>query len=165
MNRRLPPAVVQEGVTAVVKWYNPTKGFGFVRTGDDAPDAFLHISVVQRAGLTAIPEGATIVCDLAEGNKGLQVSEIQSVDTSTARMRETEETGETDMSEHEGTVKFYNADKGYGFVVIEDKGQDAFLSARILSRCGIDTLEPEQKVRITVKAGAKGLTVEGIELA
>src|SRR5580658_6758713 len=71
------------GVTAKVKWFNPAKGFGFVAPTDGSADAFLHVSVVQRAGLRTLRQGATIVCDLTEGPRGPQVANIARVDDST----------------------------------------------------------------------------------
>src|SRR3546814_8781933 len=83
MNRRnfTRPEPSRTNVTAVVKWYNPAKGFGFVQPSDGSPDAFLHASVVEQSGHRAILEGSTIVCDLSEGQKGPQVTEIHNVDT------------------------------------------------------------------------------------
>jgi len=49
------PAITHSGARATVKWFNPTKGFGFVTPEDGSPDAFLHISAVQSAGYDALP--------------------------------------------------------------------------------------------------------------
>ena len=70
---------------ATVKWYNPTKGFGFVTPNDGSPDVFLHVSVVEQAGLQSLDEGAILVCDLADGQKGAQVSTIHSVEAGSAQ--------------------------------------------------------------------------------
>ena len=69
-------------VSATVKWYNPEKGFGFVQlpTGGDA---FLHVSVVERSGNSTVPPGATLEVRTAPGQKGVQITEILSVDAST----------------------------------------------------------------------------------
>src|SRR4051812_30408582 len=67
-------------VRAAVKWYNPTKGFGFVTPNDGSADVFLHVSVVEQAGLQSLNEGAILVCDLADGQKGTQISTIHSVE-------------------------------------------------------------------------------------
>src|SRR3954467_2973344 len=71
-------------VRATVKWYNPTKGFGFVSPDDGSPDVFLHVSVVEQAGLQSLNEGSILVCDLADGQKGAQVSAIHSVEAGSA---------------------------------------------------------------------------------
>lgn len=76
--------VTQANVTATVKWFNASKGFGFVAPSDGTPDAFLHISALERAGLSQVAEGATIVCDLGQGNRGPQVVTVHEVDSSTA---------------------------------------------------------------------------------
>jgi len=71
-------------VRASVKWYNPDKGFGFVELADGSGDAFLHVSVVERSGHGGVPPGATLEVRAGPGPKGPQVTEIISVDTSTA---------------------------------------------------------------------------------
>ncbi|MEM7315524.1 MAG: cold shock domain-containing protein, partial [Planctomycetota bacterium] len=54
-------------VTASVKWYNPTKGFGFVQPESGGGDAFLHASVVALTGHQALGEGDMLTCDIASG--------------------------------------------------------------------------------------------------
>src|SRR6202030_488197 len=71
-------------VRAIVKWYNPDKGFGFVELADGSGDAFLHVSVVERNGHGSVPPGATLEVRAGPGQKGMQVTEILSVDPSTA---------------------------------------------------------------------------------
>src|ERR1700674_4018235 len=70
-------------VQATVKWYNPEKGFGFVGLAGGG-DAFLHVSVVERSGNSSVPPGASLEVRIGSGQKGQQVTEILSVDTSTA---------------------------------------------------------------------------------
>jgi cold shock protein len=70
-----------------IKWFNPEKGFGFVTPADGAPDVFLHISALKDAGLQDAPEGATIHCEVGQGRKGVQVTRVITLDTSTATPR------------------------------------------------------------------------------
>jgi cold shock protein len=72
------------GAVATVKWYNPGKGFGFVQLADGSGDAFLHASVVERSGHGSVPPGATLEVRTSPGPKGPQVTEIISLDASTA---------------------------------------------------------------------------------
>ncbi|MDF2097348.1 cold-shock protein [Fodinicurvata sp. CAU 1616] len=65
----------------------------------------------------------------------------------------------------EGTVKFFNADKGFGFIVPDDGSKDVFVSARVLERARVPMLEPDQRVRVTTRMGQKGPMAENIELA
>ena len=71
-------------VGAVVKWFNPDKGFGFVELSDGTGDAFLHASVLGRSGVTAVQPGETLEIRVAPGQRGPQVTEVISVDSSTA---------------------------------------------------------------------------------
>src|SRR6202047_3685495 len=112
-------------VQAVVKWYNPDKGFGFVQLADGSGDAFLHVSVVERSGHDSVPPGATLEVRAGPGPKGPQVSEILSVDSSTAQQepprrprpeRPVYPPADGTAVEESGTVKWYNATKGFGFI-------------------------------------------------
>jgi len=49
-----------------VKWFNPTKGYGFIESSDNSKDVFVHISAVQKAGLQTLQEGQTVSFDLEE---------------------------------------------------------------------------------------------------
>lgn len=151
-----PSAPLQTGISATVKWFNSSKGFGFVAPQDGSSDAFLHISVVQRFGLQNIAQGAVIVCDLEEGPKGPQVSTILSVDDTSA---------EPEMDATiEGVVKFFSAEKGFGFVTPDSGGKDVFVGIGSLNRSGLQALESGQRVRLATRMGKKGPMAEEISL-
>ncbi|MGE0723635.1 MAG: cold shock domain-containing protein [Alphaproteobacteria bacterium] len=176
--RFAPPAMgPMVTVDATVKWFNPTKGFGFVTPVDGSGDAFLHVSVVEAAGMTEVPEGATMSCEIGTSQKGRQVGRILSVDTTTAaasprpsrpmgprspRMDRDMPMG--DATEMEGTVKWYSVEKGFGFVAAPDGGKDIFVHSNTLKRAQIATLQPEQAVRMTVVPTQKGREATSIEL-
>src|SRR6201996_8978103 len=75
--------ISQASVKGTVKWFNGTKGYGFI-TLENGGDAFCHASALQAAGHAELPQGATIVCDLQDSPRGLQVVAVHSVDLSTA---------------------------------------------------------------------------------
>jgi CspA family cold shock protein len=56
--------------TGTVKWFNSTKGFGFIEPSDGGKDAFVHISAVERAGLTTLREGQKVTYELVPGQNG-----------------------------------------------------------------------------------------------
>jgi CspA family cold shock protein len=161
-------------VVAVVKWYNRTKGFGFVKPNDGAPDAFLHASLVAQAGHDDLADGTNLVCDIADGPRGPQVAAIHRIEPPSEPVFRSSrpprfgggggggggEGGEV----VEGKVKFYNADKGFGFIVPDDGSKDVFISARTLTRAGIAALEAEQRVRVTTRMGQKGPMAAHVEL-
>ncbi len=65
--------------TGTVKWFNPTKGFGFIEPVDGSKDAFVHISAVERAGLNSLNEGQKVSYDLQPGQNGRSSAEKLSV--------------------------------------------------------------------------------------
>nr|WP_304650101.1 cold shock domain-containing protein [Telmatospirillum sp. J64-1] len=156
-------------VTATVKWFNASKGFGFVAPTDGSQDAFLHVSVLTRAGLGEVEEGATIVCDLGPGQRGPQVMNVHSVDSSTAVASPRSAPrggGHMSMPSEtvEGTVKFFSADKGFGFVAPDEGGKDVFVHIKALERSGLRALETDQRVRMSVSMGQKGPQAERVDL-
>src|SRR5690625_1782915 len=80
MNNAFGSGDTRADVRAVVKWFNATKGFGFVQPSDGSPDAFLHVSVLQEIGRSDLPEGAEVICSIQPGRKGLQVAAITSIE-------------------------------------------------------------------------------------
>lgn len=158
--------ITHRNVKAVVKWFNATKGFGFVQLSEGAPDAFLHISVVERSGHRDLFEGTAIICDLMQGRKGLQVAEIHSVEAGAAPAPGADAApgGQGETETVEGTVKFFNVEKGFGFVIPDNGGKDVFVSGRTLERFGLPALQPNQRVRLQTRMGQKGPMAEHVEL-
>jgi CspA family cold shock protein len=170
MNSRRPPQLsgpYRTEVAAVVKWYNRTKGFGFVKPNDGAPDAFLHASLVAQAGHDDLIDGTGLICDIADGPRGPQVAAIHSIEPPTEPVLRAARPPRFAPSEGElveGRVKFYNAEKGFGFIVPDDGSKDVFVSARTLTRAGIAALEAEQRVRVATRMGQKGPMAARVEL-
>jgi cold shock protein len=200
-------------VAAIVKWYSPSKGFGFVQLDDGSPDAFLHVSVVEQTGRQDLPDGTKLICDITEGRKGRQVSHIHRIESlgvggggGGARAGGGgygadrggggygadrggdrggggydrgpprsggggggggygADRGGPPATSVQGTVKFFDAAKGYGFITPDDGGKDVFVSARTLGRVGLTTLENNQRVKMLVRMGQKGPMADSVELA
>jgi len=66
--------------TGTVKWFNPTKGYGFIEPEDGSNDAFEHISAVERAGLSTLTEGQKVSYELQPGQNGKSSAENLSVE-------------------------------------------------------------------------------------
>src|SRR6201994_2808546 len=172
---------------ATVKWFNPEKGFGFVALSDGSGDAFLHANTLNQSGHSAVSPGATLRVRIGQGQKGRQVSEVLSVDESTATPAAGRGLGSARGAtggfggpgggaprrgaptgpsvEMQGTVKWYNATKGFGFVAPAEGGKDVFVHASALQRAGIMQLAEGQTIWMDVVQGAKGPEAASIRIS
>jgi len=173
-----PVAPDQPPMRATVKWFNAEKGFGFVAI-DGGSDAFLHVRTLQRNGRDTLAPGTTLSIRTQPGLKGIQVSEILEIDDSTAvaerpsrserpfgRFREDRGEPRTASSVGvTGTVKWYNAQKGFGFIAAEGHERDVFVHVSALQRAGLSHLADGQPVIIDIAEGRKGLEAIAIRPA
>jgi CspA family cold shock protein len=159
---------------AVVKWFKSEKGFGFVQLSDGSGDAFLHARVLERSGVPGLEPGETLEVRVAAGQKGPQVTEILSVDSSTALPPAPRRPafGAADHAidlgaavSETGTVKWFNAQKGFGFIVRAGGGKDAFVHASVVERSGLSGLNEGQRVVVDIAEGRKGPEAVKIRLA
>jgi CspA family cold shock protein len=158
-------------VEAKVKWFNAAKGFGFVTMSDGSPDAFLPMAILRRAGYDDVREGASITCEVGAGAKGPLVVSVLNVDNSTAVPSSgPANAGGRSMGVNrqaqtiEGAVKWFEPDKGYGFISPDGGGKDIFVHVTALRRSGVQTLGPGQRVRVDVVDGRKGLEADRVTL-
>ncbi|AQS87094.1 transcriptional regulator cold shock protein [Neoasaia chiangmaiensis NBRC 101099] len=182
------PQVIASGpeINASVKWFNSEKGFGFVELSDGSGDVFLHANALSSAGHDSVNPGATLNVRIGQGPKGRQVAEVLSVDESTAEAPRPRSAGfnaaprspggfggprqsrpAPDLSQAQelrGTVKWYNATKGFGFITPETGGKDIFVHASALERSGLVSLNEGQAVDVKVVQGQKGPEAAGISI-
>ncbi len=141
-------------VTAKLKWFNATKGFGFLVLEESQADAFLHITVMQNAGVQALGEDALLKCQVKNGPKGYLVTKVlEVIDHGNLDMIPEDSEENLKMT---GIVKWYKPDKGFGFIVPEDGRKDVFVHKTCLDRAGISGLEPGQRVSMSVQEVDKG---------
>src|SRR5215212_7200600 len=97
-------------VDATVKWFNASKGFGFVTMADGSQDAFLPMAILRRAGYEDVREGASITCEVGAGAKGPLVLSVINIDDSTAvDAQDRRPRGATQVLE--GAVKWFEPEK------------------------------------------------------
>lgn len=151
-------------VEAKVKWFNAAKGFGFVTLPDGTPDAFLPMAVLRRAGFEDAREGASISCEVGSGAKGPLVVNVLNIDNSTATQAAGRGAASRPAQTLEGAVKWFEPDKGYGFISPDGGGKDIFIHVTALRRSGVNALPPGQRVRVDVVDGRKGLEADRVTL-
>lgn len=168
---REPAQVEGPAVDATVKWFNADKGFGFAELADGTGDVFLHVAVLQTSGHQSVAPGAKLRVNIGQGQKGRQVTRVLEIDESTAsesppprrppmggggprgpRMAPDPSTA-VEMS---GTVKWFNGEKGFGFVTANDQGKDVFVHISVLNRAGLNSLAEGQSVTMRVVETQKG---------
>jgi|APTNR8051073442_1049403.scaffolds.fasta_scaffold12189_1 CspA family cold shock protein len=166
-------------IEATVKWFNPEKGFGFAELADGSGDAFMHVAALQAAGYETVQPGAKLKVQVSQGAKGPQITRLLEVDETTAvappPRRPGGHTGGPGQSrrtadpstavEMVGTVKWFNAEKGFGFIACDDGGKDVFLHVSVLGRSGLSSLAEGQRVSMGVVDTPKGREAVTVSIA
>jgi CspA family cold shock protein len=146
-----------------IKWFDVSKGYGFIIPDDGGSDVLLHVTVLKKDGFTTAPEGARIHCQVQNRAKGLQVFRVLSLDESTATHPSQLPQARTHVQVTPTSgfeiviVKWFNRARGFGFLTRGEGTEDIFVHMETLRRYGITDLNPGESMLARFGDTDKGL--------
>jgi CspA family cold shock protein len=160
-----------EAITGRVKWFDATRGFGFIVSDSIEGDILLHFSVLREHGRRSVPEGAIIECVPVRLERGLQAKKVLSIDLSSAlpqhprsSISSAERADRRALADAAGgfepvEVKWFNRVRGYGFVKrMDSAGEDVFVHMETVREAKLGDLQPGQPLMARIAPSGKGLT-------
>jgi CspA family cold shock protein len=159
-------------ISGRVKWFDATRGFGFLVSDDVEGDVLLHFSVLRDHGRRSVPEGAVVECIPVKLDRGLQAKRVLSIDISTALPQQprsaipaAERADRKALADSAGAfepveVKWFNRVRGYGFLKRPDDagGEDVFVHMETVRLSGLPELQPGEPLEARIAPSGKGLT-------
>lgn len=170
--------------TGTVKFFNPTKGFGFIAPDDGAADVFVHVSAMERSGLHELNEGDQVAFEIERDRRTGKIAaiDLQILGSAPQQPRSAPSFSPRDrrgpppgrdrsagpvQGSDRGVVKWFNATKGFGFIEPSSGGGDVFVHISAVEQAGLRGLHEGQQIaydleqdRRSGKASAVNLRVE-----
>ncbi len=149
-------------VRGSVKWFDPSKGFGFIVADSGGPDILLHVNALRNFGQSSVCDRAGIIVSVQQTQRGLQVVEVFEVTPPV------DEAGASVMgvdavdAEHAhiplepARVKWFDKVKGFGFANVFGLPEDVFIHMEVLRKSGFAELQPGEAVGLRIVEGDRG---------
>lgn len=155
------PGVEVFEIAGSIKWFDASKGYGFIVPDNGLPDILLHVTVLRNGGFQTAYEGARLQCEVLKRPKGMQAFRILSMDESTAihpsQLPQRTHVIVTPESDWERAyVKWFNRVRGFGFLTRGEGTADIFCHMETMRRFGFTELRPGQIVQVRWGYGSKG---------
>jgi len=153
---------VENLIDGHVKWFDVTRGFGFIVSDDGGPDILLHANVLRNYGQGSVAEQSRITVRAQTTPRGMQASEVIAItppDNGTEARKPSphvEVEAPDDAPFLPARVKWFDKAKGFGFANVFGHTEDVFVHVEILRRFGFSDLQPGEAVAIKVVDGPRG---------
>ena len=150
-------------IAGTIKWFDVSKGYGFVVPDEGGGDVLLHVTCLRRGGFTTAQEGARVLCEVVARERGYQALRVISMDSSTALHHSQLPQARTHVTVQpvggfeRAWVKWFNRLRGFGFLSRGEGTEDIFVHMETLRRYGVTELRPGQVVLVRFGRGEKGL--------
>ena len=146
-----------------VKWFDPTKGFGFVVSDDGGPDILLHANVLRNFGQSSVADDAGIEVTVQQTERGMQAVEVLRIDppvsSSSVGLADLEGVDTEALANvplEPARVKWFDKGKGFGFANVFGRSEDVFIHIEVLRSSGLADLQPGEAVALRVIEGQRG---------
>ena len=151
-------------VSGTVKWFDPTKGFGFVVADGGGPDILLHANVLRNFGQSSVADAAGIEVIVQETARGIQAVEVLQIAPPAGEELPEDMMSGVEIAEpvdlslplEPARVKWFDKAKGFGFANVFGRDEDVFLHVEVLRRSGLADLQPGEAVSLRVVDGKRG---------
>jgi cold shock protein len=161
VNAEEPLEIVE--IAGFIKWFDATKGYGFIMPDNGQQDILVHVTVLRNGGFIAAPEGARIVVEAVARARGMQALRVLSIDPTTALHPSQMPDARTHIAVtpssglERAVVKWFNRLRGFGFVTTGEGAPDIFVHMETMRRYGITELVPGETVLVRYGDSPKGL--------
>ncbi len=156
---------VERGLPRVrgsVKWFDPTKGFGFIVAEDGGPDILLHVNALRNFGQSSVCDRAGIVVSVQQTQRGLQAVEVFEIippvdtDDDSPGGAMPEDAAAAGLPLEPARIKWFDKVKGFGFANVFGRPEDVFIHMEVLRRSGFAELQPGEAVGLRITEGERG---------
>lgn len=149
-------------VVGHVKWFDPTKGFGFVVADEGGPDILLHANVLRNFGQSSIADASGIELSVQETERGMQATEVLRIEPPEivpVELEDIDGISPEDLASEPllpARVKWFDKTKGFGFANIFGHPEDVFIHVEVLRRSGLADLQPGEAICLRTTQGKRG---------
>ena len=154
---------VMQVVHGRVKWFDPSKGFGFIVSDQSVADILLHANVLRNFGQGSVADGAGIEVRIQRTQRGVQAVEVLRIDPPEGVVLPFGEDAAQLVSVdilalplEPARVKWFDKGKGFGFANVFGRDEDVFVHIEVLRRSGLADLMPGEAVCLRVIEGRRG---------